>query len=67
MYGTVAIVSADNPASNCLGGFKESSVAYHPCRQCMTIFYSMHGHYIFSLMFDEDKFQIRDKQTHGKQ
>ena len=32
MYGTVAIVSADNPASN---GFKESSVAYRPCHQCM--------------------------------
>ena len=34
-YGTVAIVSADNPASNSLGGFKESTAAYRYCRQCM--------------------------------
>lgn len=33
--GTIAVVSADNPASNCLGGFKESSTAFRPCRQCM--------------------------------
>lgn len=34
-YGTVAAVSADNPASNALGGFKESTAAVHYCRQCM--------------------------------
>ena len=34
-YGTIAVVSADNPASNCLGGFKESTSAHHYCRQCM--------------------------------
>lgn len=33
--GTIAAISADNPASCNLGGFKESSSAYRPCRQCM--------------------------------
>ena len=28
-------MSADNPASCALGGFKESSSAYRHCRQCM--------------------------------
>ena len=35
VYGTLALVSADNPASNAMGGFKESASAYLPCRQCM--------------------------------
>ena len=30
-YGTVAVISADNPASNSLGGFKESTAAYRYC------------------------------------
>lgn len=34
-YGTIAVVSANNPASNALGGFKESVAAYRYCRQCM--------------------------------
>ena len=33
-YGTVTLVSADNPASSAVGGFKESTSAYRPCRQC---------------------------------
>jgi hypothetical protein len=33
--GTVAVVSADNPASNALGGFKESASALRHCRQCL--------------------------------
>lgn len=33
-YGTIAVISADNPASNGLGGFKESTAATHYCRQC---------------------------------
>ena len=36
IYGAVVCVSADNPASNLLGGFKESSSAHRPCRQCLT-------------------------------
>ena len=32
--GTVTIVSADNPASTSLGGFKESAAAFRFCRHC---------------------------------
>ena len=35
MFGIVAAVSADNLGSLALGGFKESSSAYRPCRHCM--------------------------------
>ena len=34
-YGTLALVSADNPASSALGGFKEGSSAHRHCRQCL--------------------------------
>lgn len=34
-YGTLCVVSADNPASCALGGFKESTSAFLPCRQCL--------------------------------
>ena len=33
-YGSLALVSADNPASSAVGGFKESCSAYRHCRQC---------------------------------
>ena len=33
--GTVSIVSADNPASAALGGFKESASAFRFCRHCL--------------------------------
>ena len=33
--GTVTIVSADNPASTLMGGFKQSASAFRPCRHCM--------------------------------
>ena len=33
--GTVALTSADNLASNALGGFKESASALRHCRQCL--------------------------------
>ena len=32
--GTVTIVSADNPASTSLGGFKETAAAFRFCRHC---------------------------------
>lgn len=35
LRGTVSIVSADNPASSLLGGFKQSGSAFRPCRHCM--------------------------------
>ena len=34
-YGTLIAVSADNPASCSVGGFKEGGSAYRFCRQCM--------------------------------
>lgn len=32
--GTVTVVSADNPASCSLGGFKQSASAFRYCRHC---------------------------------
>lgn len=36
VYGTLACVSVDNPASASLEGFKESSSAIRPCQHCLT-------------------------------
>ena len=33
--GTISIVSADNPASAALGGFKQSASAFRFCRHCL--------------------------------
>ena len=33
-HGTIAAISADNPANCSLGGFKESASAHRHCRQC---------------------------------
>ena len=33
--GTITIVSADNPASTLLGGFKQSASAFRCCRHCL--------------------------------
>ena len=33
--GTVIICSADNPASQMLGGYKALTSAFHKCRDCM--------------------------------
>jgi len=35
MFGTLAIVSADNLGSLALGGFKESYTSLKMCRHCM--------------------------------
>ena len=35
IFGTIALVSADNLAANALGGFKEAPSATLNCRQCM--------------------------------
>lgn len=32
MFGTLCVISADNPASCSLGGFKETTAARRPCR-----------------------------------
>ena len=36
VYGTLAMVSADNLGSLALGGFKESCSALRMCRHCMS-------------------------------
>ena len=36
MYGTIAVVSADNLGSLALGGFKESCSSLKMCRHCMS-------------------------------
>ena len=33
--GTVTVVSADNPASALLGGYKQSASAFRFCRHCL--------------------------------
>lgn len=33
--GTITVVSADNPASAYMGGFKQSATAFRFCRHCM--------------------------------
>ncbi len=33
VFGTLVVVSGDNPASSLMGGFKEGASAYRPCRQ----------------------------------
>ena len=35
-YGTIGVVSAENPESDLLGGFKESAAAIKLCCQCKT-------------------------------
>ena len=35
LFGTLTLVSADNPASSSVGGFKEGSSAYRLCRHCL--------------------------------
>uniref|UniRef100_A0A1X7TV16 Uncharacterized protein n=1 Tax=Amphimedon queenslandica TaxID=400682 RepID=A0A1X7TV16_AMPQE len=35
IYGSIAAIAADNPASCSMGGFKESAAAYSGCRHCM--------------------------------
>lgn len=33
--GTISVISADNPASAALGGFKQSASAFRFCRHCL--------------------------------
>ena len=35
LRGAITIVSADNPASTLMGGFKQSASAFCCCRHCM--------------------------------
>lgn len=58
-YGTISIVSADNLASNLLGGFKEGSTAYRGCRQCFATPSQMKS------TFKEDQFDLRTPTDHS--
>lgn len=60
-YGTVCVVSADNPASCLLGGFKESSSAHLPCRQCLGTRDQIKSE------FRTSKFDLRTSETHEEQ
>ena len=35
--GSLTVVSADNPASQLLGGFKQGHTAYRKCRHCLAL------------------------------
>ena len=35
VFGALVIVTADNPASAAVGGFKKGAKAYRHCRQCL--------------------------------
>ncbi len=39
--GTLALVSGDNLASHCLGGFKSPSGAIRKCRHCLATYSDM--------------------------
>ncbi|XP_065891557.1 uncharacterized protein [Dysidea avara] len=61
IFGTIAAVSADNPASSALGGFKEGSQAYRFCRQCyITLGEIAH-------VFHEDQCDIRTPEQHKEE
>ena len=60
-YGTVCVVSADNPASCLLGGFKESTSAHLPCRQCLGTKDQIKSE------FRSSKFDLRTSESHEEQ
>ena len=37
LQGTLTIASADNPASNLMGGYKSLTSAFRKCRTCMAV------------------------------
>ena len=57
-YGTLCVVSADNPASCALGGFKESVSANLPCRQCLATKDEIKSE------FRASKFILRTSESH---
>ena len=76
LYGTIAVVSADNLGSLALGGFKESCTATKMCRHCMTTRDESREKviiccnncellsYVVFLKFAEQHFQLRNKTDH---
>ena len=73
MYGTIAVVSADNLGSLALGGFKESCSAIRMCRHCMATkenskkevmgTYYMYDHIIKLFSSMNNSFSFGMKQT----
>ena len=62
MHGSVLAVLADTPASQALGGYKESvGGARRKCRHCMTDWESMQQY------FTEEEFLLRDSDWHEQQ
>ena len=59
MYGTITIVSADNLASNALGGFKEGSTAHRGCRQCLATRSEM------KTVFSESQLNLRSPEDYS--
>ena len=57
-WGTLCLVSADNLASNALGGFKEGSTANRGCRQCLATIDEL------KTIFDECHLQLRTPADH---
>ena len=57
-WGTVCLVSADNLASNALGGFKGGSTANRGCRQCLATINELKS------IFDEQRLALRTKEDH---
>ena len=58
-YGTVCLISADNLASNLLGGFKEGSTAHRGCRHCLATPPEM------STTFVESSLELRTVSDHA--
>ena len=58
LYGTLCVLSADNPASSACGGFKESCSARKPCRLCLTNLSEL------STKFTESQVQLRNPSDH---
>ena len=58
LYGTLCVLSADNPASSACGGFKESCSARKPCRHCLTNLSEL------STRFKESQVQLRNLSDH---
>jgi len=59
LRGALLAVVADTPASNLLGGYKESvGGARRKCRHCMADFEAIQA------MFTEEEFRLRDEELH---
>ena len=75
--GTLTIVSADNPASHLIGGYRSLSSALRKCRFCMAIditesvcnillfVVSITVVYIFAFQYYSEDFQSRTRITHA--